>query len=167
LDISLTGTGACVLPATWNPADPWLGIAWERFGAAGKLQGEERVEGILEGVMHTLPSNHAGVFYEEYSFSKQHGKTRERAELTGVIRRELFTRYEIRMIPIVASAARKLLFGKTQSMNTDEWKTVIKYELEMMGSPIDDADSRDAFVVANAGRHHLGMDSLMHPRCQD
>ena len=160
LDLSLTGSAGCRLPAGWDPTHPWDGVTWERFGAAGKLQGEERVQGIVEGVLRMVTPLTRHVYFEQYSFSKIQGKAFERAELVGAIKRELFVRHGFRMQPVVASAARKILLGPRRKRTSVEWKRTIAYELEMMGCPIDDGDSRDAFVVCNAARYQLGLSAL-------
>ena len=72
-------------------------------------------------------------------------------------------RWGVAVIPIVASSARKLLFGPQRRMSTREWKLFIHASFREMGAPGTwGEDERDAFCVANAGRHLLGAPCLAH-----
>ncbi len=164
LDLSLRGSAAVLLHHDWDAARPWERISTERFGDEGELGGQERVEGIVEGILKLCSGRRVGhAFVEEHAFNMSAGKHFvARAELVGAAKHRLFVEVDVEVIPVVASSARKLLFGPLPRMDRKTGKAFIKDQLAKMGSPFPDEDSRDAFLVANAGRHSLGLPCLAH-----
>lgn len=162
LDLSLRGAGAVVLPGHWDPRNPWAGVELVRFTEAGKLQGSERIQAIVHEIWHlAVRTGVTRSFVEEHSFSKglmQHAFAR--AELVGAVKHFLRQSLEIETVPHVASSARKLLFGPQPRRNSKEWKAFIAERLGALGAPFPDEDTRDAFLIANAGRYTLGMPCL-------
>jgi hypothetical protein len=159
LDLSLRGAGAVVLPGDWDPRRPNAGVVAHRFTQEGKLEGRHRQAAIVRGIWQ-LAVRHGVTdsYVEEHSFSKglmSHAYAR--AELVGAVKNELWTSLAIETVPVVASSARKLLFGPQRRMNTKEWKQFIAAGFQEMGLDLPDEDTRDAAVVANAGRHRLGL----------
>ena len=166
LDLSLRGAGLVVLEAGWVPGY-WKHVRYERFTEQGKREGDERVEGIVLGICAQM-SGVSHVFVEEHSFAMALGAyALARAELVGAVRWEMRRQFGLPVRPIVASSARKILFGKLPRMVSKETKALIGYELGKMGAPFPDEDTRDAFVVANAGWSRLGRTAIMHPSCED
>ena len=159
LDLSLNGSACVVLPHDWEPGN-WRDMEWGRFTIDPKIvRGMERVEIAVRGLdrmMRSVPS----VFVEQYSFSFSANAITNIAELVGALKWELWRGDQILITPIVASSARKLLFGKQSKMTRKEWKAFIAIELGKMGCELPDEDSRDAFIIANAGRHALGLPCL-------
>ena len=162
LDLSLRGSGAVVLRGAWDPADPWVGFTHHRFTEEGTLEGAARRSAISLAVWRLAVREGVGrSFVEEHSFSKgllKHAFAR--AELVGAVKEALWSTGHLDTVPVVASGARKLLFGAQRRMNSKEWKRFIEAGFTEMGAPPMDEDSRDAFVIANAGRHALGLPCL-------
>ena len=165
LDLSLRGSAMVVLESDWTPGT-WKRTRAERFTMAGLLAGDERVAAIVEGIHNNIGEvGHA--FVEQHAFSAgllSHAMAR--AELVGAVKRELFRQYRITVVPVVASSARKTLFGKQPRMSRKEWKRFIWAQLDEMGAPFEDEDTRDAFVIANAGWMQLGRRGLLSPTAQ-
>ena len=163
MDLSLTGSAIVLLPADWSPGD-WRGIGWERFAEEGKLRGQARPSAIAKAVVSFVRKVEGEepptVFVEQHSFGAKSNSVFDRAELVGAVKHELYTRFGIGVVPIVASHARKVLLGKLPRMTSKEVKAVIKIDLAKMGCELPDEDSRDAFICANAGRHELGLTCL-------
>ena len=166
LDLSLRGAAAVVLPSRWSPTEPWSTApaamqetpAHERFTVEGRLEGEERSAAIVGSVLELVAKHEVThVFVEEYAFSFRATSVTGLAELRGALKYALWKTETLRLVPIVASSARKILFGKTPRMARKEWKAAIRTALDRMGSPFEDGDTRDAFVVANAARFRLGL----------
>lgn len=159
LDLSLRGAALVVLGRRWVPGY-WGHVLWERFTEAGELEGDERVAAIVGGVLGHM-TDVRDVFVEEHAFAMSAMKHAfARAELVGAVKRAVYEHHGIRVVPVVASSARKLLFGKLPKMNREEIKATIRSGMEMMGSPLPDEDTRDAFIIANAGRYKLGLSCL-------
>ena len=158
LDLSLRGSAAVVLPKGWNPAKPWEGISFERFGEPGKLEGEERVDAIVQRVAFLMGEHDVDrVFVEQYAFSFSANAITAIAELVGVVKHYVWTHHLTKVVPIVASSARKTFFGPLPRMSRKEVKAFIAHELDKLGAPFANEDTRDAFLVGNAGRHKLGL----------
>lgn len=168
LDLSLRGSGVVVLPSEWDPKKPWHDLSFARLGEEGKKEGFMRVSGIVGYVEQMVEQcisvgarNRTKVFVEEHAFSMGLQKyAYARAELVGAVKHALWGGYGIETYPVVASHARKLLFGKMPRMARKEWKKVIEVELGKMGAPFEDEDCRDAFLIANAGREELRLPCL-------
>jgi hypothetical protein len=167
LDLSPTATGAVWLPSGWSPGD-WGAVVADTFDVEGEqrdlYQEAIAVLDFIESVWKRTPAKFPSVFYEQYAFSQGNNiRGVEQRELGGMVKFALRERHAARAHPIVASSGRKLLFGptkKTQTGGKDGWKKFIEAELGRMGCSLGDGDQRDALVVANAGRHALGLPCL-------
>jgi hypothetical protein len=169
LDLSLRGSAAVVLGAGWSPISPWRGgFASLRLTEQGKLEGQERCAAIVHALCAFVVGEGAThVFVEEHSFSKglmQHAFAR--AELVGAVKHSLWSIDHLPSQPVVASAARRLLFGPQHRMTSKEWKRFIEARFAEMGAPAMSEDERDAFVVANAGWVQLGCCGFLSPTAQ-
>lgn len=160
LDVSLKGTGICVLPTDWAPGD-WGSVKSVRLGDEGELGGMDRVTEIARRIQERVSVygvNRAAI--ENYAFSFSANAITVVAELVGAIRYELWTGQNLLVRPIVASSARKTLFGAQRRMNRKEVKHFISIEMKKMGCPLESEDERDAFIIANRLRHDLGLPCL-------
>jgi len=167
LDLSPTSTGAVWLPPGWTPGD-WGSVVSDTFDAEGELrdlfQEALAVLDFVESVWRRVPAEFPVVFHEQYAFSKG-GSSRaiQQHELGGMVKFALRDRHAARAHPVVASSARKLIFGPTKKAwvaGPKGWKKYIEAELASMGCPLSDPDQRDALICANAGRHALGLPCL-------
>jgi Holliday junction resolvasome RuvABC endonuclease subunit len=162
LDVSLRGTGWCVLPKEWQPGS-WWSVKSGRLTEEGALEGMPRVEAAVKAVTErVVVYGVSAVFVEQYAFSfSTNGITRV-AELLGALRYELWKLDGIEVVPVVASSARKTLFGKLPRMVRKEIKQHVEHELGKMGAPKEwSEDERDAFCIANHGRLVLTLPCLM------
>jgi len=162
LDLSLTGSAAVVLGSGWRPEEPTREVIHHRFGDEGKLEGIERQAAIVNGIWRlAIKEGVTRAFVEEHSFGKGLMKYAfARAELVGAVKLSLWSIDRLATVPVVASGARKLLFGKQQRMGSKEWKAFIRINFTNMQIDLPDEDTRDAYVVANGGRHVLGLPCL-------
>jgi Holliday junction resolvasome RuvABC endonuclease subunit len=165
LDLSLRGSAAVVLPKGWNPADPWKGIVFKRFGESGSLEGIKRTDAVVADI-DAIMSGHSvdRVYLEQYAFSFSANAITHIAELVGVIKWYVWQHYLTEVVPIVASSARKTFFGKLPRMERKVLKAFIGFELDKLGAPFANEDTRDAFCIANAGRFALGLPCLVSPQ---
>lgn len=165
MDLSLVGSAAVWMGSEWSPEEAWV-VDHVRLSAEGELLGRERRRAIVDGLLrfaHERRIDHA--FVEEHSFSKGLGSSAfPRAELVGAVKDQFERQLGVVVHPVVASHARKVMFGRVRKMNRAEWKSYIKEAFGMLGWPggkeLPDEDTRDAYVVANAGRHVLGIGCL-------
>jgi hypothetical protein len=172
LDLSPTGSAAFWLPAGWSPGD------WSHHGCHGAkfsckdLDGPRRVHavanwvaGLVEGVwLKGDRASFPAIFVEQYAFNQSGAYSSEVREVGGAVKYLLYDRRQAVLHPVVASQARKLLFGpKTKEETKGRWKQVVASELAAMGyAGPDDDDVRDAFTIANYGRYRLGLPCLAH-----
>ena len=175
LDLSLRRPGFCFLLPGWRPQDPWQGVRVEAVDEV-KDAGSERLLRITRAVERFivavwLSGEHPrapAVFVEQHAFGMAKGSyALERAELVGAVKVMVREHWEVETIPIVASSARKLLFGPVKRVQVSKenggWKPFIEAGLREMGAPEEwGEDERDAFCIANAGRHLLGLPCLAY-----
>jgi len=162
LDLSLRGPALCCLPIDWIPGD------WESLGSYQRLhteemRGHERVDFIVDVIESMVIAESVRyVFIEEYAFSYNTSSVTMLAELGGAVKRMLRKNHKIIPVSVVASSARKLLFGTIHRMKKAELKEYIMAQMVKMGAPFgDNHDLCDAFVVANFGLSHFGRPCLM------
>lgn len=164
LDLSVRRSGIVVVPEGWR-----LG-SWEdlRVATAGEdleqfatpMERARRRRGIAEEVVlfaRTHGVSH--VFVEEYAFGAQQNRAHELAELGGVVKDYLLG-MNLAAHPVVASSARKLLFGTVSRMPKSQLKKYLMARWAEMGAPFQGDDEGDAFAVANAGLDALGLKCL-------
>jgi hypothetical protein len=167
-DLSLTGPALVVLGPGWSPVSPMRGLDAHDLSMGKEARLSARIRGIVKHALLALSphwdqeSNDVRVFVEQHAFASMGSYALERAELVGALEYALREEFGLSTGRVVASSARKLVFGKMPRMRTKEWKKYIELELPKMGVEIDDEDQRDAFVVANAGRYELGLPCLAH-----
>lgn len=160
IDLSFKNTAVVVLPAGWSPGD-WCAVRSVRLSEEGKLAGQERVEAIVARIYERIEVYGVErVFIENYAFSFSANSITGIAEVVGALRHMVWCGRRQLVVPIVASSARKTLLGRLPKMSRKEIKKHIEIELGKMGASFEDEDTRDAFVVANRGRHDLGLACL-------
>ena len=169
-DFSPTSTGAVWLPPGWTPGD-WSSIVADTFDTeaeAGDLYAQACAAlDFVDSTWMRTPAKFPTIFYEQYAFSRGNSsRSIQQHELGGMVKFALRDKHAVVVAhAVVASGARKLLFGPTkraQVAGSKGWKKFIEAELARMGCPLGSADERDAFVAANAGRHALGLPCLAH-----
>jgi len=164
LDLSLSGSAAVWMPPDWSPERAWV-VDHARMTDEGKLLGRERRRAIVDALLRFADARRIDHAYvEEHSFSKNQGMAFSRAELVGAVKDQFERQLGVVILPVVASHARKVLFGRVRKMNRAEWKAYLREAFGLLGWPagteLPDEDTRDAYVVANAGRHELGVECL-------
>ena len=161
LDLSLTGSAVAVLPGNWDATNPWAGVTFHRFTEEGKLAGLCRQAAIVRGIWQlAVRTGVKRAYVEQYAFSYVANSITVIAEMVGSVKLELWTSLGIEVVPVVASSARKTLLGPLPKMSRKEVKAHLKHAFAEMGAPELDEDQRDAFVIANRGRHDLGLPCL-------
>lgn len=168
LDLSLRGSGLVALPFDFLGAD---GPQWERaisatYGyplesTATVAEKAERWLHIANGIIDTIlgdigAENVAGVYIEQYAFSRQTNQAHALAELGGVVKAALVNDHFDAIEVVTAGRARKRLLGKEPRSKK---KAHVQRALIQLGCPsifVDDADLCDAFVIANFGLGELG-----------
>lgn len=160
LDLSLTSTGAVVLPADWS--GEW-DVPSMHFGRSVKNSAQEaqrirrlvRISGEVCDFAKKHEVTHA--FVEGYAFNQRGAHARSGAELGGVVKVMIgawgFTPIET----VVASQARKLLCGKVPRKDA---KAFVHAKMREWGAKFSNGDEADAFVIANYGRHTLGLSAM-------
>jgi hypothetical protein len=123
-----------------------------------KIVGQERVEFITRAIVDVIDSRDE-VFIEEYAFGSANMMTGV-VECGGVLKWRLW-RHGVIPRSVIATHARKLMFGSLPKMKSEAIKAYIKERLCNMQAPFwNDPDACDAFLVANAAMHSLGRPCL-------
>lgn len=161
LDLSLRRTAAIVIPYEWDFEWRSLKVCIVGGDCADDLRDQHaRVEGIVDTLLDFATRHRAThAFFEQHSFSKGlMAYAMARAELVGVVKWELERHCRMLAVPVVASSARKLLFGKLPAKDAKKHAVA---RVTAMGCPLTWKDDEvDATVVANFGRHLLGLPAL-------
>lgn len=166
LDVSARATALCFIDEKkWDAktlAEPY--VFTHVFGSSVPSDGteRERVERlsiISDAVVRTLRQRDGdltGIFIEDYAFSSTSAHVRTVAEVTGVIKRDVFREIGMVVQPIVAAHARKILLQKLPRMKgLKGW--IVKNVRRLGGQAIVwTEDEIDAFVIANAGLMKMG-----------
>ena len=171
LDLSLRAPAWVFLPPNWDPLDPWRGVTSQvvQVKKADEDAGAKRLSRIVRAFEDFVDTRWSvttltppRVFVEQHAFGMASGAyALERAELVGAVKVLVMQRWKVETLPIVASGARKLMFGPQKRMKSKEWKQFIAARFaEMDDAPRWGDDERDAFVVGNGGRHLLGLPCL-------
>jgi hypothetical protein len=171
-DLSLRRPGWCALSPDWDPRDPWKRIEAEAY-EPGKVAGAKRLDMIVSAAAcfsnvawnRTNLSVPPAFGVEQHAFGMSRGAyALERAELVGALKVMVYRRWGVEVLPVVASSARKLIFGptkKTQTGGKNGWKRFIEARFVDMGAPtLWGEDERDAIVIGNALLHHMGRPCL-------
>jgi Holliday junction resolvasome RuvABC endonuclease subunit len=167
LDLSVRRSGAVVVPEGWKLGE-WESLRVIATGAdleqlATPLEKARRRRNIAEElVIFARTHGVSHVFVEEYAFGVHQNRAHELAELGGVVK-DYFLGMDLAVRPIVASSARKLLFGTVPRQPKGQMKKYLMARWAEMGAPFHGDDEGDAFAVANAGLDALGLECLSSP----
>lgn len=171
LDISLTSAGIAVIPPRWCPGD-WHNVATMAFGRGlpKDASEKERVERCVDiatrlqvfasTVVDLAARNHGAVdiAIEQYAFSRMLSQAHRLGEVGGLVKVFMMRTFpEASLDAVVASSARKFLFGKLPAKNI---KKAVIAGLRSAGCPFTTEDEMDAFVVANYARSTRGLKAM-------
>ena len=163
LDLSLTGTGLCVIPADWGCN--WDKCITAKLGATldhGASLSDElvRLDEIRSGVLRFCADHYVThVWVEQYAFSARQSRSHALGEVGGVVKLALHRR-SMPLQTVVVSQARSIL-GKVPRKDS---KVHTRALLTAMGAPVAwDGDEADAFVVANWGLSELDEACIIGP----
>lgn len=168
LDLSLSHPAAFALASdyrnVYEPAlverEEWdLGPLEEQSPEAKINRIEFIAARVLEFCAHVQATN---IYVENYAFSMGHSTSATKlAELGGAVRYAVRTQRGQIITPVGASAARKVFLGDVPKKGAKEWTRARVQEAcaNLVGADASD-DLCDAFVVANFGRHDLGLPCL-------
>jgi|SRR3990172_3057989 len=158
LDLSLTSTGVCIL-SPGGDSRGFLGMIapFSRvysgrfgFGVTRKEDEQTRIERLIyiaKNIVEIAKSHNVElVGIENYAFSR-HGANISSAELGGVVKSQLLMACKIAPTMVVASAARKDLFG-TLKKKDGKVKDQVRAKLKADGYEFKNDDEMDAFVIA-------------------
>jgi Holliday junction resolvasome RuvABC endonuclease subunit len=160
LDLSLSATGACLLPSDWN--GNWNAIRRETVGYslpkhANESQLTERLCVISDKIVRIASEHVPGIAVMEMS-GWGSGKM---AGLHDVVAVALWQRLRVPVCRVAAVSARKLLLGKVPRKPANaarDWvKDYVRAHLTQIGMPEDwSADEADAFVLGQYMLSELG-----------
>jgi hypothetical protein len=160
IDLSFRGPACVVIPAKWDlKIDDGLPYQDGVFDKKGEKVPDrmERIAFSLVGVADGFKVTHA--FIEGYAFglaTRAHGSLL--MELGGVVKYYFWKDLGIELVPVAAGTARKFLLGKLPRKYV---KVFVQEKVYAMGAPKSWSDNAvDSFVIANYGRHSLGLPAL-------
>jgi Holliday junction resolvasome RuvABC endonuclease subunit len=161
LDMSLRGTAMVVLPSTWEPGN-WNTLATYRRIQTVGLDLMETMDRIIHAIIQCVEDEQVQhVFIEQHAFIGFQKGALPRVELVGAVKFILHQDYGLKTQPIIASQARKLIFGKLPRMKRPILKKYIIEQMTKMGAPFAENDDLcDALVIANYGLSELGLPCL-------
>jgi len=152
LDLSLTGTGLCVLDAEGAV------VAMARVGSdlTRGVHERERIERLIviaEAVLRVARAAQAegslAVGVEDYAFSRRNGALVDLGELGGVVKTQLWLALGVEPVRIPVSTARKSVLGRGNLP-----KVAVIPALAQRGYEFEDHNIADAYVIAEALRLH-------------
>jgi hypothetical protein len=161
MDLSIRGSALVCIPEDWFPGD------WGRLEIYRRIRPDihapidDRIEYVVDQILEltimadTPPSC---AFVEAHVFVGFQQGALPRVELVGAVKYALKKNFAVKTTPVIASQARKLLFGKLPQMKRPQIKAFVVEQLRKMGAPFSENDDLcDAFVVANYGLSELGL----------
>lgn len=160
-DLSLTRTAAVWIPGAWVPGK-WKFLRVMTCG--GPIEGQsprrraERLSEIVEQLRSFVGwpvQSDARVFCEDHAYGLSARSGMATAELHGAVKSGLYPKV---VEPINVSTARSLFLGK-QPKGVKRQVAVVQ-ALKKAGWPYVGSDEGDALLVANAGRHLIGLPAL-------
>jgi hypothetical protein len=101
----------------------------------------------------------AVVYVEDYTFGATASRGRAIAEAGGAVKRALYARFDIVVIPVNVSTVRKFFLGKLPK-GKGAAQVAVHQALREMGWPHEDSDPGDALLGASYGRTEHGMPGL-------
>lgn len=161
LDLSLKRAAACYVPPDWDPCD-WKRLRFRIVGGQVVAREPEAVARRLSDIAHGMvdfvdqAGKGAKVFSEDYGFGAQHAAAWI-GEGGGVVKKDLWERLGVVVVPVNQSTVRKTFLGKLPRKGAG---TVVVQVLRRLGFPWEGSDEADALIVALHGRSLLGMPAL-------
>jgi Holliday junction resolvasome RuvABC endonuclease subunit len=151
LDLSLRQSAWCVIPPNWrgNWGDLHTGCAGASLKKdATPLQQVERLDFIVNEIAIAIKNHSVDCMYiEQYAFAAT-GQVFMLGELGGSVKLDIYRKTAMPCTPVIASSARKLIFGKCPQKGAKAWAQA---RLKEMGAKFGTEDEADAFCVANYG----------------
>lgn len=162
LDLSLSRTGAVLIPTDWNPGD-WSAL--KVFDVTHDVPEKGDWRGQYARYLHFAdvlvawcePWAIGRAFVESYAYSKFDQSGTKLHELGGVVRVCFLEKLDIVLEPVNESTARKILLGKLPKKGR---KKVTEDALVVAGAGFRNGDIADAFVIANFGLTEMGLTAL-------
>lgn len=152
VDVSLRGTGLCLLPANWyaHGQPDWSVVKTDTIGYGLTLDASENerakrllhIAGAVKLFARRFDADHAVI--EQYAFSKRGAHTRAIGEVGGCVRVGLYAE-RVELHVATASEVRLRLLGRDPG-----GKDPVQKFLKRMGAPFaDKPDECDAFALSN------------------
>lgn len=165
IDLSLTGTGAVVVPGLWDR--DWRRILRASFGVdlqVRKLKRKptvreitHRIDDISQDVARWLVRQQATHVFIEDALTHGAWNLVPLAELRGHFRVVLLKETGLDPVFVNQANSRKYLLGK---LPPDKRKAAVVAALKAAGADFDDEDQFDAFVAVNRHLEELGVPHL-------
>lgn len=169
LDLSLTETGAVLLPLDWECEFGRARALVAGYGLPMKSSQREvaqRVRTIADAVRVFVEASGAdvvGAYFEDYAYAAAAG-AHQLGELRGVVRDAVLSSGSLRCgAPVVVlnqTAVRKLFFGAVPRLPREALKDAILEAVRRCGAPWCNHNAADAFLVANAGLAEHGSPAM-------
>lgn len=166
LDLSLTGTAACALPLGWDHDMYRARTMKSGYMLPNDSSPEDQVKRlitIVDDVVDFCDRRRAKhVYIENYAFSQKQSRAHALGELGGTVKKEVYQKLGLVVIPVVASRARKILLQHLPRADSKKFtiKNVKRLEGPSWGWTEDECDS---FVVCNAGLMFVGGTAMSFP----
>ncbi len=165
LDLSLTRSAACFIPADWEPflhgEVNWGALRTMTVGHPLKKDAspEEKADRLMRiaGSISEWISETSVVAIEDYAYGLSGNSGMMLGELGGAVKYALWCDLKIGVQVVNQSTARKFLLGKLPPRDR---AMVVVAQLEEWGCPFETVDAKDAFVIASYYRTELGMPGL-------
>jgi len=161
-DLSLTAPAAVALPLNWRPGD-WSKVrasilhpeAPKTDDVRGQLERYLKVE--VWAIARCTGYNIAGIFIEQYAYSKNNAHASRLMELGGTVRTALFESVGVVPVTVATASARKLLLGEIPR-GTGTQKPAVQDALfnKCKAPKTWGEDICDALAVANFGLSEMG-----------
>jgi hypothetical protein len=161
IDLSLTGTGAVLVPGPWDLR--WHAVERASFGVslprtAALREVTHRLRDVSRDVVRWIVRQGAThVFVEDLPPHAKGFSMVPLAELRGVFRCELLEQAGLDAVFVNQSSARKFLLGK---LPPKDRKAHVVEALKAAGADFEDSDQYDAFCSVNLRLGELGVPHL-------
>jgi Holliday junction resolvasome RuvABC endonuclease subunit len=165
VDLSLTGTGAVLVPGDWDRT--WRRVRRASFGvdlSVAKLKRKpttreitHRIRDISLDVARWLIQQQATCVFVEDALTHQAFNLVPLAELRGHFRVVLLEQTGLDPVFVNQATSRKFLLGKLPQKDRKE---AVLAALKRVGADFEDGDQFDAFVAVNAHLESLGVPHL-------
>lgn len=158
IDLSLRQTAAVIAIAGTNVPGHSMTCGEDLTHDATAEEKLLRMRKITEALIAFREQHRAShVFVEQYAYNmSQASRAHSMGELGGIVKNAFFDSGVI-VLPVVATQARKFLFGRLPAKGA---KKEASRRLKVMGFVFRTEDEGDAFIVANYGLSELGYPAL-------